>query len=181
MADFKRRSGNRLLLTLAPEEVEVLRDLVGQLGSLLDGGVPERGSELMQERTRDRLFPRAYLDPTEDESETEWQSAVHEDLVRQKSEAVGALVDSLDTGSDKRDGSVQLTLAPEVMEQWAGALNDLRLALGVLLDITDEHLEPDPADPRFAGFQIYNWLTWLQGALVQVLLSGLGTEGGDDD
>ena len=119
--------------------------------------------------------------PTEDESETEWQSAVHEDLVRQKSAAVGALVDSLDTGSDKRDGSVQLTLVPEVMEHWAGALNDLRLALGVMLGINDEYLEPDPADERFAGFQIYNWLTWLQGALVQTLLQGLGTEGDDDD
>ena len=38
-----RRSGDRLVLTLYPAEVEVLRDLAGQLESLFDGGVPERG------------------------------------------------------------------------------------------------------------------------------------------
>jgi hypothetical protein len=176
VAELKRRSGGRLLLTLAPEEIELLRDLAGQLETLLDGGVPERGGE----PTRDRLFPRAYLDPTEDDSETEWQSAVHEDLVRQKSDAVGALVDSLDTGSAKRDGSVQLTLVPAMTEHWAGALNDLRLALGVMLGITEDEVRLEPGDPRIAGFQLYDWLTWLQGSLVQTLLEGLGEEGEDE-
>ena len=100
MPERIRRSKDRLVLTLYPSEVEVLRDLAGQLESLFDGGVPERGGD----PTRDRLFPRAYLDPTEDEAESEWQVAVHEDLVRQKSAAVGALMDSLDTGDAGPEG-----------------------------------------------------------------------------
>jgi hypothetical protein len=171
-----RRSGDRLVLTLYPAEVEVLRDLAGQLESLFEGGVPERGGD----PTRDRLFPRAYLDPTEDESESEWQVAVHEDLVRQKSEAVGALVDSLDTGTAKRKGVTELTLEPEIVEQWVSALNDVRLALGVVLEVTEDEIQLAPNDPRGPGLELYGWLTWLQGSLVEELLGGDGGLGAGD-
>ena len=125
----------------------MLRDLAGQLESLFDGGVPERGGD----PTRDRLFPRAYLDPTEDEAESEWQVAVHEDLVRQKSAAVGALVDSLDTGTAKRKGTHRAHPRPEVVEQWVSALNDVRLALGVVLEVTEDEIRLEPDDPRAPG------------------------------
>lgn len=173
MAQLIRRSKGRLVLTLFPLDVEVLRDLAGQLESLFEGGVPERGGDPL----RDRLFPRAYLDPTEDSAETEWQSAVHDDLVRQKSDAVAALVDSLDTGKTNRDGALELTLAPELVEQWAGALNDVRLALGVALEMTEEEIRVEPGDPRLPGLQLYDWLTWLQGSLVEELLEAIGEAG----
>lgn len=157
----------------------MLRDLAGQLGSLFDGGVPERGGD----PTRDRLFPRAYLDPTEDEAESEWQVAVHEDLVRQKSAAVGALVDSLDTGAAGRKGTTQLTLEPEVVEQWVSALNDVRLALGVVLEVSEDEMRLEPNDPRAPGLELYGWLTWLQGSLVEELLGGDDGDGpgGEDE
>jgi Domain of unknown function (DUF2017) len=152
-----------------PTEVEVLRDLAGQLESMLEGGVPERGGD----PTRDRLFPRAYLDPTEDAAETEWQGAVHEDLVRQKSAAVGALVDSLDTGTAKRKETLEIRLAPAAVEQWVSALNDVRLALGVVLEVTEDEIRVAPDDPRAAGLELYGWLTWLQGSLVEALLADM--------
>jgi hypothetical protein len=160
-----RRSRGRLLLTFHPAEVEVLRDLAGQLETLLGGGVPERGGDA----TRDRLFPRAYLDPTEDEAEQEWQSVVHGELVRAKSEAVAALVDSLDVAKTKRDDTIEVSLAPEEVEQWVGALNDVRLALGVVLEVTEDEHEIDPGDPRAPGLELYGWLTWLQGSLIESL------------
>ena len=39
----------------------------------------------------ERLFPRAYLDPTEEDAETEWQAVVHDDLVREKLAALDAV------------------------------------------------------------------------------------------
>jgi Domain of unknown function (DUF2017) len=174
-----RRKKNRLVLTLDPAEVEVLRDLAAQLESLFAGGVPERGGD----PTRDRLFPRAYLDPTEDEAEAEWQSAVHEDLVRQKSAAVGALVDSLDAGIGGADGTLELALELASVEQWIAALNDVRLALGVVLEVTEGAGEVvvDPEDPRAPGFGLYDWLTWLQGSLVEELLGDMEATGDDDE
>ncbi len=176
VAERIRKTKRGLMVTLYPAEVEVLRDLAGQLESLFAGGVPERGGD----PTRDRLFPRAYLDPTEDEAEQEWQSVVHEDLVRAKSDAVAGLMGSLDEGKEKRNESVEVSLAPEVVEQWVAALNDVRLALGVVLEVTEDEVQVTPDDPRAHGYDLYHWLTWLQGSLVEVLLEGEPEEGRED-
>lgn len=167
MPERLRRSGDRLLLTLYPAEIEALRDLGRQIESLLADEVPERG----EDPVRDRLFPRAYLDPTADEAEGEWQAAVHGDVVRQKSEAVGALVASLDL-DPAGDQPVEVALDPETAEQWIGALNDVRLALGVVLEVTEDDAEIAADDPRAPGLELYAWLTWIQGALVEELLGG---------
>ena len=53
MVDSIRRTEAGIVLVLDAAEVEMLRDLAGQLESLLEGGVPERGGD----KTRDRLFP----------------------------------------------------------------------------------------------------------------------------
>ena len=58
-------------------------------------------------------------------------------------------------------------------EVWLRALNDVRLALGVRLGITEEYehelggLGSD--DPRAAYLQVYDWLTYLQETLVRAL------------
>jgi hypothetical protein len=160
-----RRSRGRIVLTFFPAEVEVLRDLAGQLDALFEGGVPARGEDPL----RDRLFPRAYLDPTEDEAEEEWQGVVHGDLVRSKSEALAALVDSLDAAKAKRGDTIEVTLAPEEVEQWVVALNDVRLALGVVLEVSEEDAMVSADDPRAPGLELYAWLTWLQGGLIETL------------
>jgi hypothetical protein len=177
VAERIRMARGRLVVTLYPAEVEVLRDLAGQLESLFEGGVPERGGD----PTRDRLFPRAYLDPTEDEAEREWQSVVHGDLVREKSDAVAALMESLDDGKEKRNETVEISLAPEVVEKCVAALNDVRLALGVVLEVSEDEPQIPPDDPRAHGFDLYHWLTWLQGSLVEVLLENEPEDGREDE
>jgi len=93
---IERRRGGGATVRFEAVEVAALRDLAGQVGQVLGGGVPEHGTDPI----RDRLFPRAYVDPTEDRSEDEFQSVVHEDLVRAKSEAVAALLADLDASAD---------------------------------------------------------------------------------
>jgi hypothetical protein len=168
-----RRDGDRLVLTLYPAEVETLRDLGRQLETLLDEpddavSDPERG----QDPVRDRLFPRAYLDPTADEEERDWQAAVHGDLVRQKSEAVEALMASLDVEMSKRARSLEIALDLPTAEQWAAAMNDVRLALGVVLEITEDEILVSPRDPKAPGLELYQWLTMMQGVLIDALLGG---------
>lgn len=165
MTRFSRR-GDVLVMTLHAAEVTLLRDLAAQVDALLAGGMPEYGADPV----RDRLFPRAYLDPTEDAAEADFQSVVHADLVRTKSAAVAALVASLDAGRARRGDALELDLDPEQVEQWIGALNDLRLALGVALRVQEDMPEPAPDDPRAPGVEVYGWLTYLQGELVEVLL-----------
>jgi hypothetical protein len=171
-----RRDGDRLVLTLHPAEVETLRDLGRQLETLLAD--PEEGAEGVpdaergQDPVRDRLFPRAYLDPTADQEERDWQSAVHGDLVRQKSEALDSLMESLDVDAPAGGGFVEVVLEPETAEQWAAALNDVRLALGVVLEVTEDEIRLPPGDPREPGLELYQWLTMMQGVLIDALLGG---------
>jgi hypothetical protein len=160
------RDGGLVVIRFDADEVVALQDLGGQVAGILGGGVPEHGSDPI----RDRLFPRAYLDPTEDRAETDFQSIVHDDLVRAKADAVAEFLAALGGNTDGR-GRLSVKLDSKGVEQWVGALNDVRLAIGVAIGVTEDDDESfDPDDPRAAGLAAYHWLTWLQGTLVGVLL-----------
>ena len=67
-----------------------------------------------------------------------------------------------------------MTLTDPEARAWLGALNDLRLALGSRLAITEDAAEefaalPDD-DPRAATYHVYDWLTFLQDSLVRSLM-----------
>jgi hypothetical protein len=62
-------------------------------------------------------------------------------------------------------GRVELT--PEQGDMWLTALNDVRLALGTALDVSEDMPdEIDPDDARAAHLGIYHWLTFVQDGLV---------------
>jgi hypothetical protein len=56
---------------------------------------------------------------------------------------------------------------------WLRSTNDIRLALGVRLDI-DQDTEPpdDPAGEEGQQLAVYYWLTAVQGSLVDALVAG---------
>jgi uncharacterized protein DUF2017 len=58
-------------------------------------------------------------------------------------------------------------------EAWLRSLNDVRLALGVVLGITEDYESEfgtlDPEDPRQAYLHVYDFLTFLQETLVRAL------------
>ena len=68
-------------------------------------------------------------------------------------------------------GRVRLTEADA--QAWLRAINDVRLTLGVILDVTDdfddqvEDLSPD--DPRATYVGVYQWLAYLQDSLLDAL------------
>jgi hypothetical protein len=53
------------------------------------------------------------------------------------------------------------------------ALNDVRLAFGVRLEVTEEFEEQlvslDPEDPKVAAFEVYGWLGAVQESLVRAM------------
>ena len=68
-------------------------------------------------------------------------------------------------------GEVRLTL--EQADAWLGALNDVRLALGTALDVTEDMPDELPAeDPRSSHLGVYHWLTWVQDSLVNAMAAG---------
>ena len=162
MPSFRALAGERVEVVLQRGEAALLAGLPRQILELVESG---------EGRVHDRLFPPAYLDPTEEDAEAEWQRLMHQDLVRAKVDALEGLAVSLEDASASTDERVVLELDAEETAAWLGALNDLRLALGVMLEVTEDLdvSRIDPADPRAPGLHLYGFLTWIQGDLIEAL------------
>jgi hypothetical protein len=163
-ARFERR-GEGVLVSLEPNEVELLRSIPNELQTTL------AGSPAKDDPVYKRLFPSAYLDPTEESAEQEWQELVHPELLRERLAALERVTSTLDRAVTTR-GHSEVELGPEEVEAWLGVLNDARLALGTRLGVTEEAEaeEIDPSASDAAAHAMYGWLTWLQNDLVETLL-----------
>ena len=158
---FKRVGKDRYRVRLSPDEVGVLRGLPEQLRSVLEADEPDPVTE--------RLFPPAYRDPDDRERQDEYQRLVHDDLVTAKLANLDLVMGTLDRGElRQRRWTVELT--EEEALAWLGVLNDLRLALGVRLDITEDFdgvVMPD--DPDAPAKHLLSYLGWLEEHLVEAL------------
>ena len=162
-ASFKRVGNDRVRVRLAQDEVAILRGLPDQLRSVLaEGG---------DEPVNQRLFPPAYLDVADIEQDTEFHRLMHDDLVSEKLANLDLVTDTLARGSTSvRRWSVELT--DEEATAWLGVLNDLRLALGVRLDITEDFDgDIDDTDPRAPALRLLSYLGWLEEQLLDALRS----------
>jgi hypothetical protein len=112
-----------------------------------------------------RLLPDAYRDDTE--AAGEFRRFTEQDLRSGKLAAARTVLDTL----PEQGGKVELS--EQDGQIWLRALNDVRLALGVRLEITEDTAQRtqdlDPADPRSAYMWVYDWLTYLQETLVRAL------------
>ena len=162
------RAGDGLRMTLSEPEQGLLRNLPDELRVLYED---DTGTD----EARSRLFPRAYLDPTEEHAEEEWQELVHPELLRDRLDNLALVVDALARASEGGRGAVVVELGPEEVPALLGVLNDARLALGTRLGVTDETdvSDLDPSDPTAPVLAVYSWLTYLEGELVETLLGGM--------
>jgi Domain of unknown function (DUF2017) len=140
-------------LDLAPDERRVVRDLCEELRPLVAG----------EDDAVARLFPSAYRDDAE--ASAEYDALVRESLVSGRLRTLDSVIESADAS--------RLALAQ--VEEWCGALNDVRLVLGERLGVTEELYETgiDRGDPRAPQLALYGWLTWLQGEFVETLAARL--------
>jgi hypothetical protein len=162
-ATFKRVGRDRVRVRLGLDEVAVLRDLPGQLREVL----AEPGDDPVNRR----LFPPAYLESDDADRDAEYRSLMHDELVQAKLANVEVVAGTLARGSQSmRRWTVDLT--EEEATAWLGVLNDLRLALGVRLEITEDFDgQVDDADPRAPAMHLLSYLGWLEEHLLEALSS----------
>ncbi|MET9778459.1 DUF2017 domain-containing protein [Streptomyces sp. NPDC006367] len=197
---FEPLPGGGAAVALDDVEISIIRSLAVQLLELIGPGPAEDASadplaELFAEGPSEppsdpvlrRLFPDAYGDPEgtprpEEAEERRARSAefrryTENDLragKRQNALVVIRALDALASEAAGEDGAV-LKLSPDESRQWLGTLNDLRLAIGSRLEITDEddtdllYRLPDE-DPRKPMVMAYLWLGSLQETLVTTLM-----------
>lgn len=179
MRPFHRRFG-RYTGWLEPAEASLIADLVDQVRQLLATRRTEGPTDPLAALTGMMLGPStrpedpavARLLPdfhAEDAELSAGLRVLHEpDLIAAKDASAVALLDTLPRGGG------QVRLDEDAAGHWIAALNDVRLALGVRLEITeDDALPPGAEDPESAEAAMYNtyrWLSAVQDSLVTALL-----------
>jgi hypothetical protein len=176
-------------------QATIIRDLVGQIAELIsddatttapqagagETGWPDEGpagpddlakmigltdnTTLPDDPVLARLLPDAYRD--DPEASGEFRRYTEQGLRSGKIAAARTVLATL----PPKGGRVRLS-EPEG-QAWLRALNDVRLALGVHLEVTDDFDERSdeigPDDPRSAYVEVYHWLAFLQESLVRAL------------
>lgn len=196
MAGFRRTMGG-VSARFTTAQAGIVRLLVGQVAELIGGedagpgqGEPEGpgsggavgvdplsldeldaiagdsgSSQAPEDPVLARLFPDAYRE--DPEAAADFRRYTEHGLRSEKMAAARTVLATLPA----RGGRVRLSAGDGAV--WLRALNDVRLALGVRLGITDDYNsergEAGEADPRSAYFQVYDWLTFLQETLVRAL------------
>ena len=130
----------------------------------------------------DRLFPRAYLDPTEDAAETFWRLSRRDGLVADRLAAIAAVRADLAAAVRRRRGGAEVPLGDGTL--WMTVCNDARLWIGTELGLGDEELESGSGDLLDPAYRRYLMLTAVLGEIVESVLEtmpGGGDEGDDDD
>ncbi|GAA1231725.1 MULTISPECIES: DUF2017 domain-containing protein [Streptomyces] len=196
---FEPIPGGGAAVALDEVEISIIRSLAVQLLELIGPGpggdasddplaelFAEGPSEPPSDPVLQRLFPDAYGGPGSEEAtvdqadeqhahSAEFRRFTENDLRAGKREDALAVIRSLDALTSAGEGGAVLKLSPEESLRWMRALNDLRLAIGTRLDITDEedadllYRLPDE-DPRKPMVMAYLWLGGLQETLVETLM-----------
>lgn len=112
-----------------------------------------------------RLFPDGYSG--DDEASGEFRRYTERGLRSGKMAAAQTVLDTL----PESGGRVELS--QEQAQAWLRSLNDIRLALGVQLGVTEDLQDMQEraaqGGPQAAGLWIYDWLSVLQESLVHAL------------
>jgi hypothetical protein len=173
-------------VTLDRAEASLVVSLVSQVSALLaEGSAPIDGDPIevleasIAEDTPspdtpilERLLPEAYRE--DPDAAAEFRRLTDADLRATKRAALQQILDDIGTaGSLGRARNITVDLTEPAATAWLHALADVRLALGIRLDITEdtsvEEGELPPESSRAAELAVYDWLTWLQDALVRAM------------
>jgi hypothetical protein len=169
---FKSGLGGNLTLKLDDAEQGVLSQLFDQMTELLDDPENELGTDPLAQLLNmagstqisdnpalARLFPDGYSD--DEHASADFRRFTEQDLRAQKQAALATVQGTLSGWSGKT------TITSQQAQDWLKAINDLRLVLGTRLEITDEVETDFEADEP--GIHLYNYLTYLQGTLIDAL------------
>jgi hypothetical protein len=181
-------NGPRFRSALAPHEAALLKNLVSSMIGVLDEressspsdeleeitGIKTGNTEPPGDPTLRRLLPDFHK-PDDDDYELDLDASdglnaalrsLHEpEIIDAKRAAAQQLLDTL----PENGGRFELT--EEGANAWIAAVNDVRLSLGVMLDVGPDGPDRLPADhPLAPHFDVYQWLTVLQEYLVLVLM-----------
>jgi uncharacterized protein DUF2017 len=154
------RTADGITLHFERPEGELLVQLLGDTADAMHEGALSDDDPVQR-----RLFPPAYRDDAE--AEQGFRELTETALRTERIERAERCTAEMAAAPSRRRG-LELVLDAEGADRWMRALNDVRLALGTRLEITeDDDRDIDPDDPAAGTRMAYDWLTMLQDALVR--------------
>lgn len=155
-----------LIATARPAPVDPsagsAQELELDLAALLDDDTPAAAPE---DPVLARLLPDGYRD--DPDAASEFRRYTESSLRDAKQEAGQVMLDTLPPAGGK------IRLSGDEARAWMRALNDIRLAYGTRLGVTEDFEEQlgelDPEDPKTPAFEVYGWLGAVQESLVEAL------------
>lgn len=176
---FTRDPGGGVRADVDAVEAQVLRQLAEELLGIIEPagsvdtasddplaalvGLPSGEVSPPDDPVLKRLLPDAYGD--DDAASSDFRRYTDADLRATKRGHATVVVETVP------EGGGPLALDRDQCDAWLGALNDMRLALGTSLAVTEE-TDPDdfPEDhPARQALEVYGWLGWLQESLLSCL------------
>ncbi len=161
MKPFRSVRGGDVIARLEPAEAGIVGLLLDQLEQLLQADADDVGGDPVIAR----LLPDGHR--SDPELAADYRELTEASLRSGKADDLATVRASLP------DGGGEVRLDPEQAAAWLRSSNDLRLALGTRLDITEDTEPPEEItgeeDQQLA---VYYWLTALQGSLVDALVAG---------
>jgi hypothetical protein len=120
-----------------------------------------------------RLLPDGYRN--DDDAAGEFRRFTEASLRSTKRAALQRFVDDLAAPKFAlKEGGVRINLDDDAADAWLPAITDLRLVfgtrIGVTEDMDDERAGVAEGSLRYAEIAVYDWITWLQDAIVRGLL-----------
>jgi Domain of unknown function (DUF2017) len=161
MKPFRSARGGVVVARLEPAEAGIVGLLLDQLEQLLEADADDvRGDPVMA-----RLLPEGHRgDP---ELAADYRELTEASLRSDKADDLALVRATLPA----EGGEVRLDA--DQAAAWLRTTNDLRLALGTRLEISEDTEPPEEiAGEEDQQLAVYYWLTALQGSLVDALVAG---------
>jgi len=163
MKPFEAARGGELVARLEPAEAGILGLLLDQLEQLLTADADDVGDDPVL----GRLFPDGHR--SDPELAADYRELTESSLRSAKADDLAMVRASLPA----EGGEVRLDA--DQAGAWLRTSNDLRLALGTRLDISEDTEPPEEMDgEEDQQLAVYYWLTAVQGSLVDALVAGGG-------
>ena len=178
--------GPRFRSALTPHEAALLKNLASSVLGMLDErefssppdeleqitGMKTGNAERPADATLRRLLPDFYAaneqggDADDADSLNAALRSLHEpEIIEAKRRAAEEVLNTLP------DDGGRFELTEQGAKSWIAAVNDIRLALGTMLEITPDGPDRLPDDhPLAPHLDVYQWLTVLQEYLVLALM-----------
>ncbi|MEO8265221.1 MAG: DUF2017 family protein [Ilumatobacteraceae bacterium] len=139
---------------IGDDERQLVTRLLNELGQLL---MDESGDPRLI-----RMFPPAYHLADDAEADAEYQRLMRDDLVASRLAGIATVNVAMEMPGP---------VSEEAMVSFVQAINGLRLVLGTMLDVVEDH-DPDDIDvddPLVGEHHLYNFLSWLLDWAVRAL------------